>query len=125
MTITCPDCQAPLEPLNGVAHCESCNKDIALEARCPECHQPLQVLKPAGRWTISARTATVLSQKTRGVCSGRRLIAHAAFAFLPQLDQRLGRFLLRHQHDDIGVVRLILPGPDNLDAEIALVAAAG
>ena len=48
MTITCPDCQAPLEPLNGVAHCENCNKDIALEARCPECHQPLQVLKACG-----------------------------------------------------------------------------
>lgn len=48
MTITCPDCQAPLEPQNGVAHCESCNKDIALEARCPECHQPLQVLKACG-----------------------------------------------------------------------------
>lgn len=42
MTITCPDCRAPLEPQNGVAHCESCNKDIALEARCPECHQPLK-----------------------------------------------------------------------------------
>lgn len=42
MTITCPDCQTPLEPLNGVAHCENCNKDIALEARCPECHQPLR-----------------------------------------------------------------------------------
>ena len=48
MTITCPDCQTPLEPLNGVAHCENCNKDIALEARCPECHQPLQVLKACG-----------------------------------------------------------------------------
>ena len=30
MTITCPDCQAPLEPLNGEAHCESCNTDLAL-----------------------------------------------------------------------------------------------
>ena len=35
MRITCPDCQATLEPQNGVAHCENCNKDIALEARCP------------------------------------------------------------------------------------------
>jgi uncharacterized protein YbaR (Trm112 family) len=47
MTITCPDCQAPLEPLNGVAHCETVIK-ISLEARCPECHQPLQVLKACG-----------------------------------------------------------------------------
>ncbi|PWG71229.1 hypothetical protein DEM28_09040 [Enterobacter mori] len=48
MTIICPNCQASLEPQNGVARCESCNKDIALEARCPECHQPLQVLKACG-----------------------------------------------------------------------------
>lgn len=48
MSITCPECQAPLEPQNGVAHCDSCNKDIALEARCPECHQPLKVLKACG-----------------------------------------------------------------------------
>ena len=44
MSITCPDCHAALEPQNGIAHCDSCNKDIPLEARCPDCHQPLQVL---------------------------------------------------------------------------------
>lgn len=49
MSITCPECQAPLEPQNGVAHCDSCNKDIALEARCPECHQPLQGIKSLRR----------------------------------------------------------------------------
>lgn len=43
MSITCPECRAPLESQNGVAHCDSCNKDIALEARCPECHQPLGI----------------------------------------------------------------------------------
>ncbi len=48
MSITCPDCHAEIEPQNGVAHCENCHKDIALEARCPECHQPLQVLKACG-----------------------------------------------------------------------------
>ena len=48
MSITCPDCHAELEAQNGVAHCEHCDKDIALEARCPECHQPLQVLKAYG-----------------------------------------------------------------------------
>lgn len=58
MSIICPDCHAELEPQNGVAHCEQCNNDIALEARCPECHKPLQVLKPAVQWIISARTAT-------------------------------------------------------------------
>lgn len=42
MSMTCPDCHAELEPQNGVAHCENCRKDIPLEARCPECHQPLR-----------------------------------------------------------------------------------
>lgn len=48
MSITCPDCHAELTPHNGIAHCESCNKDVQLEARCPECHKPLQVLKACG-----------------------------------------------------------------------------
>lgn len=48
MTIMCPDCQAELEPQNGVAHCDNCHKDIQLEARCPDCHKPLQVLKACG-----------------------------------------------------------------------------
>jgi Zn finger protein HypA/HybF involved in hydrogenase expression len=28
MSITCPECHAELEPQNGVAHCDNCNKDI-------------------------------------------------------------------------------------------------
>lgn len=48
MSIICPDCHTSLEPQSGVAHCENCNKDILLEAHCPECHQPLQVLKACG-----------------------------------------------------------------------------
>ena len=48
MSMPCPDCHAALEPQNGIAHCDSCNKDIPLEARCPDCHQPLQVLKACG-----------------------------------------------------------------------------
>lgn len=48
MSVICPDCHAELTPQNGVAHCESCNKDIPLEARCPECNQLLQVLKACG-----------------------------------------------------------------------------
>ena len=48
MSIICPDCHAELKPVNGMANCESCDKDIALEALCPDCHQPLQVLKACG-----------------------------------------------------------------------------
>lgn len=48
MSIICPGCHAELEPQNGAVHCESCQKDFQLEARCPECHQPLEVLKACG-----------------------------------------------------------------------------
>ncbi|MBJ8365019.1 zinc ribbon domain-containing protein [Citrobacter cronae] len=48
MSIICPDCHAELESQNGAARCESCQKDFQLEARCPECHQPLEVLKACG-----------------------------------------------------------------------------
>lgn len=48
MSVICPDCHAELEPVNGMAHCEMCDKDIALQALCPDCHQPLQVLKACG-----------------------------------------------------------------------------
>ena len=48
MSIICPDCHAELKPQNGAARCESCQKDFQLEARCPECHQPLEVLKACG-----------------------------------------------------------------------------
>ncbi|MFL3519531.1 zinc ribbon domain-containing protein [Citrobacter cronae] len=48
MSIICPDCHAELEPQNGAARCESCQKDFQLEARCPEYYQPLEVLKACG-----------------------------------------------------------------------------
>ena len=80
MSITCPDCHAALEPQNGIAHCDSCNKDIPLEARCPDCHQPLQVLGlRRGGLLLSERPRADL--KTRRVRQGWGLIAHAAFSF--------------------------------------------
>lgn len=84
MSITCPDCHAALEPQNGIAHCDSCNKDIPLEARCPDCHQPLpgtQGLRRGGL-LLSERPRADL-KKTRRVRQGWGLIAHAAFSFLP------------------------------------------
>ena len=39
MTIICPDCLTEMEPQNGMAHCESCDKDFQLDTRCPECNQ--------------------------------------------------------------------------------------
>lgn len=68
MSITCPDCHAELEPQNGVAHCEHCHKDIQLEARCPECHLPLQVLKSlrSGGLFLSERPWPYF-EETRGI----------------------------------------------------------
>ncbi len=71
MSITCPDCHAELEVQNGVAHCEHCDKNIALEARCPECHQPLQCLKSlrCGGLFLPERPRPDF-EKARGVCPG-------------------------------------------------------
>ncbi|POT60041.1 hypothetical protein C3432_04905 [Citrobacter amalonaticus] len=48
MELICPVCQNSLERNGEIAHCATCNKDFALEARCPDCHHPLQVLKACG-----------------------------------------------------------------------------
>ena len=65
MSIACPTCHTELEPQNGVAYCEHCHKDIALEARCPECHQPLQVLKACGAVDYFCQTGHGLISKKR------------------------------------------------------------
>ncbi|AKK83749.1 hypothetical protein ABY61_21625 [Klebsiella aerogenes] len=48
MELNCPICHARLETQGNGAHCAHCEKDFALEARCPDCHQPLEVLKACG-----------------------------------------------------------------------------
>ncbi|EAS9680903.1 hypothetical protein EOI71_14305 [Salmonella enterica] len=53
MEITCPVCHRALErralERNGnAAHCATCVKDFVLQAICPDCRQPLQVLKACG-----------------------------------------------------------------------------
>lgn len=48
MELNCPICHARLETQGNDAHCAHCEKDFALEARCPDCHQPLEVLKACG-----------------------------------------------------------------------------
>lgn len=70
MSITCPDCHAALEPQNGIAHCDSCNKDIPLEARCPDCHQPLQVLKACGAVDYFCQNGHGLISKNASSSSG-------------------------------------------------------
>ncbi len=48
MEIICPVCHHALERNGDTAHCETCAKDFSLQALCPDCRQPLQVLKACG-----------------------------------------------------------------------------
>jgi len=48
MELTCPECGNGLVPADSGAHCEHCQRDFTPEARCPDCHQPLEVLKACG-----------------------------------------------------------------------------
>ncbi|HHG8771737.1 TPA: zinc ribbon domain-containing protein [Raoultella planticola] len=48
MELNCPICDKTLSVTERGAHCESCNMDFTLEARCPECRRPLEVLKACG-----------------------------------------------------------------------------
>lgn len=49
MEITCPVCHHALERNGDTAHCATCAKDFSLQAICPDCRQPLQVLKSLRR----------------------------------------------------------------------------
>ncbi|WPU24132.1 zinc ribbon domain-containing protein [Cedecea neteri] len=46
--INCPTCKNELSQTDGGAHCNLCDKEVHLEALCPDCHKPLQVLKACG-----------------------------------------------------------------------------
>lgn len=48
MELACPICRAPLAVEDQNARCQHCTKEFALQARCPDCHKPLEVLKACG-----------------------------------------------------------------------------
>ena len=48
MELHCPKCQHLLEQDGAHAQCPSCGNDVELQAWCPDCHLPLQVLKAGG-----------------------------------------------------------------------------
>ncbi|MDG1644739.1 hypothetical protein DA718_07550 [Klebsiella huaxiensis] len=48
MEFDCPVCHAQLDIQANSAHCDRCAKDYVVEARCPDCHKPLEVLKACG-----------------------------------------------------------------------------
>ena len=45
MEFDCPVCHAQLAVQGNSAHCAHCAKEYVVEARCPDCHKPLEVLK--------------------------------------------------------------------------------
>lgn len=48
MEFDCPVCHAQLAVQGNIARCERCAKEYVVEARCPDCHKPLEVLKACG-----------------------------------------------------------------------------
>ncbi len=58
MELHCPKCQHLLEQDGTHAQCPSCGNDVELQACCPDCHLPLQVLKSLrrGRLFLPERT---------------------------------------------------------------------
>lgn len=65
MELICPVCHQALERNGETARCASCEKDFKLEAQCPDCHQPLQVLKACGAVDYFCQNSHGLISKKR------------------------------------------------------------
>ncbi|MBK4716022.1 MULTISPECIES: zinc ribbon domain-containing protein [Tenebrionibacter/Tenebrionicola group] len=63
--VYCPDCNAALELCTGSGRCAACHKVYRLEARCPVCQQPLEVLKACGAVDYFCRNGHGLISKKR------------------------------------------------------------
>lgn len=61
----CPTCHSVLESVETGGHCVTCQKDYHLEARCPDCHQPLEVLRACGAVDYFCRNGHGLISKKR------------------------------------------------------------
>lgn len=48
MDYLCPNCASTLVSSGDHLHCGQCQQNYRLQARCPECSQPLDVLKACG-----------------------------------------------------------------------------
>ncbi len=119
MQLNCPTCHGELELAGTMAHCATCDKDMEVNAACPECHQPLEVLKACGAVDYFCQHGHgLISKKTSRIHPALRL-ADTAFAFAPQFNERRRRFALRDQQQHIRLPR----GPGDLQAIKALVAA--
>lgn len=56
MDALCPVCQKAMTEVSGHFHCETCHGNYQQQAECPDCAQPLQVLKACGAVDYFAKT---------------------------------------------------------------------
>lgn len=88
MEFDCPVCHAQLAVQGNSARCERCAKEYVVEARCPDCHKPLEVLKACGAIGLFLpEWPRADFEKTRRVCADLIFIADAAFAVAPEFNQ--------------------------------------
>ncbi|ECG8590004.1 hypothetical protein FNI11_09605 [Salmonella enterica subsp. salamae] len=63
--LPCPLCHQLLEQRHNRAHCPSCQQDFTLTSLCPDCHQPLEILKACGAVDYFCRNGHGLISKKR------------------------------------------------------------
>jgi len=67
MDYQCPDCHHTLSPAGDMLQCHSCHKNFRLTALCPDCQQPLEVLKACG-------AVDYFCQNGHGLISKKRVV---------------------------------------------------
>jgi Primosomal protein N'' (replication factor Y) - superfamily II helicase len=67
MELACPVCHGSLDVQGESAHCAQCDKNFRVEARCPDCQQPLEILKACG-------AVDYFCQNGHGLISKKRVV---------------------------------------------------
>ncbi|NMP29531.1 primosomal protein N' (replication factor Y) - superfamily II helicase [Rahnella sp. SAP-1] len=73
MQSICPKCGGILDPVSTGYQCKDCHTHFEQQAFCPECQQPLQVLKACG-------AVDYFCQHGHGLVSKKAVLYH----YLPQ-----------------------------------------
>ena len=67
MSVSCPVCHGDVVQTKMGVRCEHCLQDFTLQACCPDCGQPLEVLKACGAVDYFCRNGHGLISKKRVV----------------------------------------------------------
>ncbi|AVV38730.1 zinc ribbon domain-containing protein [Pantoea vagans] len=65
MSVLCEKCQQPLSLSDGEFICTACGAHYPAHPCCPECHQPLEVLKACGAVDYFCRNGHGLISRKR------------------------------------------------------------